>query len=596
MLDDADLYKRLTPPPIQPQQPVTSYSTADPKKIAKAAQRQKRDLLVQKLQQQQAEVNERARQEKIERDQAKQERRQKKEEYKQMYQSQHDYQQQLEERRTERRQQRSLPIYPTAFATSSTSSVGNESSSAAPTFPQSISNEIYYHTSRHYHRERTSATSTTGRDNLDSMSSTATESSTATRSSHIIGNNKTKVSSEQMRSLSLKSTSTKSMYDLRPWSGGAPRSPIYDQQTFEVDRDETASSQGWDSLMDTLHSPTVSAPLESPLWDSSSSKEELEPDSMSLSSQLNASMGLLPQENSKNGNGRYLLVLGANGRTGIELVRQGLELNYRVTAFVREDKVLLEDPVLRKNQNLLIVRGSPTCQADLDRCVEGQDVVINVIGARLMGGDPTIGSHTQVILNNSMKKHGVRRLLVVTSYGCLGLRNYLISKRKLFSRVFMNGILKDKVLQEDIIQRSSVHFDWTIIRPITLKDDEQSEKFFMSPQGLPKTNRVKPLSRKDLAFYLLSCINENTAMNEIRSVAGKPKTVATKPFCPFEKKRVAAEIVKQAEEDAEDELLRRKAQLLWLQQQHLRQQQQQHHHLLKDVTLPPLPLPMMIMN
>lgn len=61
-------------------------------------------------------------------------------------------------------------------------------------------------------------------------------------------------------------------------------------------------------------------------------------------------------------------------------MRQGLELNYRVTAFVRDDKVLLDDPAFRKNQNLLIVRGSPTCQADLDRCVEGQDVVINVIG------------------------------------------------------------------------------------------------------------------------------------------------------------------------------------------------------------------------
>lgn len=79
-----------------------------------------------------------------------------------------------------------------------------------------------------------------------------------------------------------------------------------------------------------------------------------------------------------------LLVLGANGRTGLEIVRQGLERNYRVTAFVRDDKLLLEDTTLRKNQNLLIVRGSPTSQADLDRCVEGQDVVVNVIGVCLL--------------------------------------------------------------------------------------------------------------------------------------------------------------------------------------------------------------------
>jgi len=76
----------------------------------------------------------------------------------------------------------------------------------------------------------------------------------------------------------------------------------------------------------------------------------------------------------------FLLVLGANGRTGLEVVRQALERNYRVTAFVRDDRALVEDALLRKHQNLLIVRGSPTCQNDIDRCVDGQDVIINVIG------------------------------------------------------------------------------------------------------------------------------------------------------------------------------------------------------------------------
>jgi hypothetical protein len=140
-------------------------------------------------------------------------------------------------------------------------------------------------------------------------------------------------------------------------------------------------------------------------------------------------------------------VLGANGRTGIELVKQGLERNYRVTAFVRDDKSFLEDSSLRKNQNLLIVRGSPTSQNDVDRVVEGQDVVVNVIGvgeqhsispafltskpnlgshltktivihlqARLMSNDTTIGSHSQVILNNALKKHGKDTLNVVCMF------------------------------------------------------------------------------------------------------------------------------------------------------------------------------------
>ncbi|KAF9997164.1 hypothetical protein BGZ65_007250, partial [Modicella reniformis] len=259
--------------------------------------------------------------------------------------------------------------------------------------------------------------------------------------------------SDPSRPLSLKNNA-KSMCDLRP--SKEPKPVSHDYQGYESDDNLPARSYGWDSLMETLHSPTMSSsPSDSASWES---KDETDLDTIDSMSALS-----LADDDSGNGNGKYLLILGANGRTGIELVKQGLERNYRVTAFVRDDKLLLEDSSLRKNQNLLIVRGSPTSQVDVDGCVEGQDVVVNVIGARLMSNDTTIGSHSQVILNNALKKHGVRRLIVVTSYGCLGLRNYLINTKRLFSRVFMTGILKDKVLQEDIIQRDSESLDWTIV-------------------------------------------------------------------------------------------------------------------------------------
>ncbi|KAF9897416.1 hypothetical protein BX616_005640 [Lobosporangium transversale] len=246
--------------------------------------------------------------------------------------------------------------------------------------------------------------------------------------------------------------------------------------------------------------------------------------------------------------GEFIIVLGANGRTGIELVKQGLERNYRVTAFVRDDRALLEDSSLRKNQNLIIVRGSPTSQADIDRCVEGQDVVVNVIGARLMTNDTTIGSHSQVVLNNALKKHGVRRLIVVTSYGCLGLRSHLINTKRLFSRMFMTGILKDKVLQEDIIQRDSEYLDWTIVRPVTLKDGELSNRYHVSTEELPKNkNKIKVLSRKDLAHYILTIINRPEEYKTIRSIAGKPKPSKACHLCPFEKRREAQELAKHQE-------------------------------------------------
>ncbi|KAG0232427.1 hypothetical protein BGX31_005156 [Mortierella sp. GBA43] len=527
---ELDLYKRPTSPPLPPA-PVPKSPVE-----AKSAQRLKREQAVLKLQQQQREASEKVKQERLERQQAKLERKQKKEAFAHMYQSQTEYQRLMDEHKNgnAKRQQLSLPIYTgsTSSSSSSSSSTIQSSSTFLDWNPQvpAPTNEIYYHSSRHYHRSRPSHHDAHyPHQHLDSISSTSSSSS-----SH-----KTKTSDEKMRSLSLKSHTTKSMYDLRPATGASQLSP-YDYPSG-YDSDDT--SRGWDSLMDTLHSPTVAPSMDSPGLESSFKDE---PEVETVDSSM-ASLSL-SHDDSKNGNGKYLLVMGANGRTGVELVKQGLERNYRVTAFVRDDKVLLEDSSLRKNQNLLIVRGSPTCQADVDGCVEGQDVVVNVIGARLMSGDPTISSHSQVILNNAMKKHGVRRLIVVTSYGCLGLRNYLISTKKLFSRVFMTGILKDKVLQEEIIQRDTSSLDWTIVRPITLKDGDLSEKYFVSSDELPSTSKVKMLTRPDLAHYIIAIINAPEEYHAIRSIAGRPRPSKPKPFCPFERRELARQQKEQEKE------------------------------------------------
>ncbi|KAF9922828.1 hypothetical protein FBU30_007036 [Linnemannia zychae] len=511
-VEKVDLYKRPTSSPMPPHTPANLE-----------AKRLRQEQL--RYQQQQ--------QERIDRYQAKLERKQKQQEYKQMYQNQFNYQTQLDEK--QKRQLRSQPIYiPSSAPTLEATPLSTDASEPWASQLTPPTNEMYYYASRHQQqRERPShhyySNQLSQQSRLDSLSSTNSSSSSQ----------RTKVSTEHSRSLSLKAQSTKSMHDLRPYYG-SPHSPGVDSR-HDYESDETLS-QGWDSLMDTLNSPTNPASHDAINWESMSNDAEME--------QIDASfenLTLAPSD-SKNGKGRYLLVMGANGRTGLEVVRQALERNYRVTAFVRDDRSLLEDASLRKHQNLLIVRGSPTCQADVDRCVDGQDVVINVIGARIMSSDTTISSHSQVVLNNSMKKHGVRRLIAVTSYGCLGLRNYLISTKRLFSKMFMTGILKDKVLQEEIIQRDSAFIDWSIIRPVTLKDGELSGRYWVSSDKLPKDNKIKILSRHDLAHYMLEIVNTPREFGTIRSIAGKPKPYKPNPYCPFERRREAQELARQQKE------------------------------------------------
>jgi len=256
-------------------------------------------------------------QEKIDRQQAKLERRQKQQDYKQMYQNQFDYQVQMDEKRA-KRQLRSQPVYipQTQSALSSetiSSSTTIDTSEAWSSQVIPPNNEMYYYASRYqqyqqrerpsyYYRDNqhhSTSTSPSQQSRLDSISSTSSSASSS---------QKTKVSAEQMRSLSLKTQSAKSMYDLRPWYG-SPQSPDAEhlqhfhnhQHHRDFESDDTLS-QGWDPLTDNLYSPTMPAPLDAANWEATS-REDPETE------QIEASLEILTlgTGDSKNGKGKYLL-------------------------------------------------------------------------------------------------------------------------------------------------------------------------------------------------------------------------------------------------------------------------------------------------
>jgi hypothetical protein len=124
-----------------------------------------------------------------------------------------------------------------------------------------------------------------GQPDYDGLSSSA--SSTTSRSS--------RNTSDRIRPLSLKSN-TKSMSDLRFKESKASS---YDNTTgYDSDDTMPAKSFGWDSLMETLHSPTTSCPSDSASWDS---RDEADLDLM------DSMNGLSLSQDNGNGNGKYLL-------------------------------------------------------------------------------------------------------------------------------------------------------------------------------------------------------------------------------------------------------------------------------------------------
>ena len=72
-----------------------------------------------------------------------------------------------------------------------------------------------------------------------------------------------------------------------------------------------------------------------------------------------------------------IIVFGASGGTGRELLKQALDKGIEVTAFVR-DTTKVEDI---QHPNLTVVTGNVLNKEDVGRAVAGQDAVLYAIGA-----------------------------------------------------------------------------------------------------------------------------------------------------------------------------------------------------------------------
>jgi len=218
--------------------------------------------------------------------------------------------------------------------------------------------------------------------------------------------------------------------------------------------------------------------------------------------------------------GKHILVLGATGRLGSQVVNQALEASYHVTALVRNDHKLPFARYQLRNPNLVIMVGSVVSRKDLDKVIEGQDIVINCIGPRPLfpsSDDIDICSYSQKLIIESMIDYKVRRLIVVTSqnvidldYNDKGNNNYNYNNdelstpskipmmQKFFVKIFSGKILNDKKLQETIIINNSDHIDWTIIRPGKLYNGQLTKQYKLND----KSNFTK-VSRANVAHFIM---------------------------------------------------------------------------------------------
>lgn len=205
-----------------------------------------------------------------------------------------------------------------------------------------------------------------------------------------------------------------------------------------------------------------------------------------------------------------LVVLGATGETGLQIVRRALEHSHSVTAFVRSPARL--QPY---GDRVAIREGDLLNSAELEQVLKDHDAVVSGFGPRspVSGRGETVWQRFALALTKAMADSGVRRAVVMST--SFLFRNSVLPPAYLVGRLFFPGVVADaREMERTFI---ATNLDWTILRPPRLTNEAHSGKYRVCEGRLPLMGfRV---SRADVADCMVQLVNNRSSTRKIIGIS-----------------------------------------------------------------------------
>jgi putative NADH-flavin reductase len=201
-----------------------------------------------------------------------------------------------------------------------------------------------------------------------------------------------------------------------------------------------------------------------------------------------------------------ILVLGATGKTGRQVVAQSLAAGHNVTAFVRHPEKL-------ERNDVAVAVGDASSVDDLRKALRGQDAVISTLGSGMNAKQKLIKSSTEALLE-ALQSAPVKRLVMLSTFAASP--TYKARGIMKVANIAMKGVVADKTAGETLLKRSDV--DWTIVYATRLTDEPRSGGYRTIEGTL---TGVGTISRADLADALLSTLTDATSVRQSRVVTSR---------------------------------------------------------------------------
>ncbi|WP_346290107.1 SDR family oxidoreductase [Sphaerothrix gracilis] len=206
-----------------------------------------------------------------------------------------------------------------------------------------------------------------------------------------------------------------------------------------------------------------------------------------------------------------LLVFGATGSVGRQVVEQALEQGHIVTAFGRHPAKLN-----LQHANLKFWQGDVLDLAVVEQAVQGQDAVVCTLGSgqKLTG---TVRSQGTQNIIQAMQRAGIRRLICQTTLGAGDSWNSLNFYWKyIMFGLILRHVFSDHERQEQQVRQSGL--DWTIVRPGAFIAGDRTGQYRHGFSGSDKTSKLK-ISRPDVADFILRQIGDRSYLHQTPSLS-----------------------------------------------------------------------------
>ncbi len=205
-----------------------------------------------------------------------------------------------------------------------------------------------------------------------------------------------------------------------------------------------------------------------------------------------------------------LVVLGATGGTGMEVVRQALQRGHSVTALVRSP-----DRLNPFGGRITVKQGDLLSSADLQQVIQGHDAVLSCFGPRLpvSKADAHLLQQFAGVLTSAMVKTNVRRI-VVESVAFL-FKNAVFPPAYVLGRLFFRQVVDDASAMERVFAGSQL--DWTMVRPPELTDKPYTGKYRVRQSQLPLFGLK--IARADVADFMITAAENCSWVGKIVGVS-----------------------------------------------------------------------------